>query len=86
MLTSSAFIINTKSDEPHGITPPEIIIEKIVWNGTGWAEYTEVNIGDVVTFGVKIYNPNENDIRFSGYILDTLSPNLRYNKGSSTFS
>jgi uncharacterized repeat protein (TIGR01451 family) len=71
-------IVEVSCDEP------EIIIEKTVWNGTAWAEYAEVSLGDTVQFKGDVYNPNEYEIDFSGVIYDIFPDNLRYVNQSCT--
>jgi len=83
LISMSVISVNiTKSDDYKYVPQPEIFIKKEVWNGSTWADYAEVDINDTVEFRVEIYNPNENDVRFSGYILDTFSANFEYNEGS----
>ena len=62
----------------------EIIIEKTVWDCNKWAEYTEVDLGDIVHFKGVVYNPNCYHIDFSGVIYDKLPDNLEYIVNSST--
>lgn len=64
---------------------PPIQVEKMVWNGSGWVDSLVINEGDVVEFGVSIYNPfDEYEIHWSGIIYDELPCNLRYINGSTT--
>ena len=59
-------------------------VEKKVWNGAAWAEYAEVNLGEIVQFQVKIDNPSNYVIEWSGKVFDNLPPNLEYIEMSST--
>ena len=59
---------------------PELIIEKTVWREDMdvWDEYTEVEIGEVVTFNVTIHIPEEACPLFNGYLDDYLPNGLEY--------
>ncbi len=75
-------IVNVICDEP---CEPGIEIDKKVWNGADWVEFTDVNLGDTVQFKAVIYNPSDCYlIHFSGNVFDQLPSNLRYVNGSST--
>jgi len=64
---------------------PGVEVEKYVWNGTAWTEYTSVYFGDTVNFKVIIYNPSDCYLmHFSGVVFDQLPDNLRYVNDSST--
>jgi len=56
----------------------DTIIQKLVWNGVEWADYTEVNLGEDVKFKAEIINLNGYPLNFTGYIYDHLPDNLRY--------
>ena len=64
---------------------PPIEVEKYVYDGSGWSDYAEVYLGDIVYFKVDIRNPYEDYIiDFSGYVQDQLPCNLRYINWSCT--
>jgi len=72
--------VNVNCDEP-----PSIEVEKLVWNGSCWSDYAEVDLGEIVQFKAIVHNPNEvYEIQFSGIIFDRFPDNLRYINGSST--
>jgi len=83
MSSVHTFEIVNCSGEPDDLPPFEV--EKQVWNGTGWADYAEVYLGQTVTFQVSICNPYDNyTIDFSGMVQDQLPDNLCYIPLSST--
>jgi len=64
---------------------PGVEVEKYVWNGSAWTEYTSVYFGGNVYFKVIIYNPSDcYSMHFSGVVFDQLPDNLRYINQSST--
>lgn len=66
---------------------PAIPVEKLVWDGTSWADTTVAYEGETVVFSVSIYNPfDEYIIHFSGIIYDILPCNLEYVPLSSDIS
>ncbi|RLI48041.1 MAG: hypothetical protein DRP09_21815, partial [Candidatus Thorarchaeota archaeon] len=75
-----------------GITQPipDITIEKQIWNGINWVNYTKAQIGETVQFKCRIYNPNS-EYWFGPYrypnisAWDTLPSNLEYINGSSNY-
>lgn len=62
---------------------PSISVEKLVWNGSSYAESTIVNENEIVEFKIVIYNPFDYyEIHWSGIIYDQLPCNLQYINGS----
>jgi len=84
MLILSSIVTVTTSKEYGLLNTPEIFIEKTVSNGTAWAEYAEISLGEIVKFKGEVSNPNDYEINFSGIIYDEFPDNLRYVNESCT--
>jgi len=65
---------------------PEIIIEKTVWREDmeAWDEYTEAEIGDIVTFNITIHIPDDACPLYDGYLDDYLPNGLDYIEDSTS--